>query len=157
MDPRLAYWSFALAVMAGVVAFAFTGVRAVRHGNVTRHRRCMLSAAALVGVFVLSYVVKLLVLGREDRSGWGATSIWVLRIHELCVFAMLLAGGRAGAKALRLRLTRNATGRPEDAPAPAPLAQAHRRAGRLAVAAAALGFALATLVLAGMYRRAGLL
>jgi hypothetical protein len=117
----------------------------------------MLSAAALVGVFVLSYVVKLLVLGREDRSGWGATSIWVLRIHELCVFAMLLAGGRAGAKALRLRLTRNATGRPEDAPAPAPLAQAHRRAGRLAVAAAALGFALATLVLAGMYRRAGLL
>jgi uncharacterized membrane protein YozB (DUF420 family) len=157
MDPRLAYWTFALAVMAAVVASALTGVRAIRHGSVTRHRRCMLAASGLVALFVLSYAVKLAVLGREDRTGWGAASIWVLRVHELCVFTMLAGGAVALSRALRLRRTRNATRDPQDPPAPAQLVRWHRRAGRTAVAAAALGFLLAVLVLAGMYRRAGLL
>jgi putative membrane protein len=156
MDPKLAFWTFALLEMGVVVAFAAAGVRAVRRGDVERHRRRMLTAAALVLVFVLSYAGKLAVLGREDRSGWGATSIWILRVHELCVFTMLAAGGVALARALRLRRTRDVTTDPGDPPAPVELVRRHRRAGRTAVVAAVLGFALAMLVLAGMYRRAGM-
>jgi len=157
MDPRLVYWSLALLDMGAVVGLAAAGVRALRRGDVKRHCRCMLGAAAGVALFVLSYLGKLAVLGREDLASWETHSIYVLRLHELCVFTMLAAGAVAGTRALRLRRTRNATQRPEDPPAPASLVRTHRRAGWTAVTAAALGFALAALVLAGMYRRAGYL
>ncbi|HEY8155727.1 MAG TPA: DUF420 domain-containing protein [Myxococcota bacterium] len=155
MDPRLVYWTFALLDLAAVALFAAAGVAALRRGDVARHRRRMLTAAALVGFFVLSYVAKLALIGREDLESWGSTSIWVLRIHELWIFLMLAAGAVAGSRALRLRHTRNVTRDPKHPPAPAELVRWHRRAGWTAVCAAgfALGFAL--LVLLGMYRRAG--
>ena len=155
MDPRLVYWTFALLDLAAVVGFAAAGVAALRRGDVPRHRRRMLTAAALVGLFVLSYLAKLALLGREDLASWGATSIHVLRIHELCVFTMLIAGAVAGSRAMRLRHTRNATRDPKDPPAPATLVRWHRGAGWTAVCAAALALGFALLVLTGMYRRAG--
>jgi len=155
MDPRLAYWTFAFFDLCGVVGFAAAGVVALRRGDVTRHRRRMLTAAALVGLFVLSYLCKLALLGREDLASWEVASIWVLRIHELCVFTMLAAGAIAGSCALRLCHTRNATRDPQDPPASAALVRWHRGAGWTAVSAAALALAFASLVLAGMYRRAG--
>jgi uncharacterized membrane protein YozB (DUF420 family) len=157
MDPRLAYWTLALVNMFGVVGFAAAGVRAVRRGATARHRRCMLTAATLVVLFVISYLVKLATLGREDLASWGTLSIWVLRIHELCVFTMVAAGSIAVSRGLRLRASRNFTRRPGDPPAPAATVRWHRGAGRTAVVAAALGLLLAACVLAGMYRRAGLL
>ncbi len=155
MDPRLAYWTFAFIDLCGVVGFAAAGVVALRRGDVTRHRRRMLTAAALVGLFVLSYLCKLALLGREDLASWEVESIWVLRIHELCVFAMLMGGAVAGSRALRLRHTRNATRNPKDPPASSSLVRWHRRAGWTAVSAAVLALGFALLVLAGMYRRAG--
>ena len=155
MDPRLAYWTFALLDLTAVVGFAAAGVAALRRGDVPRHHRRMLTAAALVGVFLVSYVCKLALIGREDRASWGTLSIWVLRIHELCVLTMLVAGAVAGSRALRLLRTRNATRDPRDPPAPAGLVRWHRGAGKTAVFAAALALAFAGLVLAGMYRRAG--
>ena len=155
MDPRLAYWTFALLDLVAVVGFAAAGVAAVRRGDVLRHRKRMLAAAALVGVFLLSYLVKLALIGREDLASWEPASIWMLRIHELWVFFMLIAGGVAGTRALRLRRTRNFTRNPQDPPAPAALLRWHRGAGKTAVCAAALALGFAGLVLAGMYRRAG--
>ena len=155
MDPRLAYWTFALLDLCAVVGFAAAGVVALRRGDVTRHRRRMLTAAALVGIFLLSYLAKVALLGREHLASWEAESVWVLRIHELWVFTMLVAGAVAGSRALRLRHTRNATRDPKDPPAPASLVRWHRRAGWTAVCAAALALGFALLVLAGMYRRAG--
>ena len=154
MDPRLAYWTFALLNMLCVVGFAAAGVRAVRAGDAPRHRRCMLTAATLVVLFVVSYVAKLAMLGREALATWGTLSIWVLRIHELCVLTMVLGGVVALSRAPRLRGSRNFTRRPEDPPAPAASVRWHRGAGRTAVWAAALGLLLAACVLAGMYRRA---
>lgn len=156
MDPRLAYWTLALVNMFAVVGFALAGVQAVRRGDTELHRRRMLVSASLVVLFVLSYVVKLAVIGREHRSSWGMFSIWVLRIHELCVLTMVLAGALAIARGLRLRATRSFTRRPQDPAAPASVVRSHRGAGRTAAIAAALGFALAVFVLAGMYRRAGI-
>jgi len=155
MDPRLVYWTFALLDLCVVVGFAAAGVVALRRGDVTRHRRRMLTAAALVGIFLLSYLAKVALLGREHLASWEAESVWVLRIHELWVFTMLVAGAVAGSRALRLRHTRNATRDPKDPPAPASLVRWHRRAGWTAVCAAALALGFALLVLAGMYRRAG--
>jgi len=156
MDARLAYWSLALLNMCGVVGFAAVGIRAVRRGDTARHRRCMLTAASLVVLFVVSYVVKLAVIGREDLASWGALSIWVLRVHELCVFTMVGAGSIAVSRSLRLRRSRNFTHAPADPLAPATSVRWHRGAGRTAAYAAAAGLALAACVLAGMYRRAGL-
>jgi uncharacterized membrane protein YozB (DUF420 family) len=155
MDARLAYWTLALVNMCGVVGFAVAGIRAVRHGDAARHRRWMLTAAGLVVLFVVSYAVKLALIGREDLASWGALSIWVLRIHELCVFTMVVAGMLAILRGSRLRATRNFTRAPADPPAPVVDVRWHRGAGRTAAYAAALGLALAACVLAGMYRRAG--
>jgi hypothetical protein len=155
MDPRLAYWTFALLDLAAVVGFALAGVAALRRGDVLRHQRRMLAAAALVALFLLSYLFKLALIGREDLGSWDRASIWILRLHELCVFTMLVAGGIAGSRALRLRHTRNATRDPRDPPAPAALVLWHRGSGKTAVCAAALALGFAGLVLAGMYRRGG--
>jgi len=155
MDPRLAYWTFALLDLAAVVGFAAAGVVALRRGDVPRHQRRMLTAAALVGLFLLSYLCKLALLGREDLASWEVESIWILRIHELWVFTMLIAGMVAGSRALRLRHTRNATRDPQDPPAPASLVRWHRGAGWTAVCSATLALGFALLVLVGMYRRAG--
>jgi hypothetical protein len=157
VEPKLLYWTGALVDLALVVGFAVSGVRARRRGDVPRHRRQMLVGAALVGLFLVSYLVKLLVLGREDMGAWSRSSIWVLRLHECCVFSMLVAGGVAGWRGHQLRRTRNATRDPADPPAPVALARGHRLAGGIAVVSAGLGLLTAILVLAGMYQRAGLL
>lgn len=157
MDARLVYWTLALVNMSAVVGFAVAGVGAVRRGDTQTHRRCMLVSASLVVLFVLSYVVKLATLGREPLETWGVASIWILRVHELCVLTMVVAGGVAIARGLRLRATRNFTHSAQDPVAPAASVRRHRGAGRTAVIAAGLGFALAVLVLVGMYRRAGVL
>jgi uncharacterized membrane protein YozB (DUF420 family) len=156
MDPKVAFWTAALVLMAGVVGVAGAGVRRRRRGDVPGHRRAMLSAAALVGIFLLAYAGKLALLGPERVAEWSRADRLVLRIHETCIAVMLGAGGLAGARAWRLRRTRDATLDPADPPAPAALARWHRRAGWTALLAAGAGWITALLLLAGMYRRAGL-
>jgi uncharacterized membrane protein YozB (DUF420 family) len=155
MDARLLFWTGALANMGLVLAFAVLGVWRRRVGDVPGHRRSMLTAGALVGLFLAAYVLKVVFLGREPRATWSPAALWVLRVHELCVATMLVGGATAGLRALALRLTRNASRNPADPPASRSLVLWHRRAGWTAVTAAALGFVTAALVLAGMYGRAG--
>src|SRR5262245_33241876 len=155
MDPKLWFWTGALGLMAGVVGVATAGVLRRRRGDVPGHRRAMLAAAALVALFLVSYVAKVVWLGHEDVAAWSAGHRLVLRIHETCIAVMLSAGALAGLRAWRLRRTRNATLDPADPPAPAALARWHRRAGWTAVVAAAGGWLTALLMLIGMYQRAG--
>jgi uncharacterized membrane protein YozB (DUF420 family) len=157
MDPKLLYWTGAFLNMGVIVAFAGWGVAARRRGAMSLHRRNMLVGVVLVLLFVLSYVFKLLFLGREDLASWTSMDLWTLRIHETCVAVMVGAGGVAVFRGRRLASTRNQTLSPQDPPAPAKLAAGHRLAGWSAVVAVMLGFLTAGLVLAGMYRRAGVL
>jgi hypothetical protein len=115
----------------------------------------MSAAAMLIAVFLVSYVFKLSFLGREDFSTWTWAQVQVLRIHELCVAAMLLGGSYAGWKALRFRgsLPKGPLLPPEENPVRGRVL--HRRAGWVAVAGSVLGFVTALFVLAGMYSRAG--
>jgi uncharacterized membrane protein YozB (DUF420 family) len=155
LDPTLAYWSWALANFAGVVACAGLGVRGIRRRDVRTHRRYMLASAVLVGLFLLSYVVKVIFLGREDLGLWSAPSRAVLRIHETCIFVMLVAGATAGTRAWRFRRSLPTGLLPPPSEATQRGRLAHRRAGRVAVVASVLALATAALTLASMYARAG--
>jgi len=148
MDSHLIYWSMALANMWIVVGFALRGFVFARRGDVQRHRRCMLTAASLVGLFVVSYVFKLVFLGREDLSSWQAWAVYTLRIHETFVATMLLAGTRAGWLAHTFRSLERAG----DPPLARVRAQrgSHRLAGRVAVTAAVLGVLTACVVWGSM-------
>lgn len=154
MDPKLVYWTWAVANFVAVVVLALMGVAQIRRGNVLAHRRRMLGSASLVGLFVGSYVVKLFVLGREDRSVWSATSLAVLYAHELCIAAMLIAGGYAAYRAWRFFPGMGPNPSLETSNSKLRERVQHRRAGWTAVVASALGCALAFGVLFGMYARA---
>jgi uncharacterized membrane protein YozB (DUF420 family) len=152
LDAKLLYWTGALLNLGVILACVGVGVRRVRRDDVAGHRRLMLAAAVLVGLFFASYALKLAWLGREDRSLWTGLDYVVLYVHELCVAAMLLGGALAGFRAWRFR-DRLGPGfeRPEGA---LPGAALHRAAGRVAAIGAALGFLTAAGVLAGMFARA---
>ena len=154
MDPKLLYWSLALANMATLVGFAVAGVRAIRRGEVTRHRRCMTTAAWLVGVFLVSYLGKRAWVGPENLALWSRAARINLYVHESFVASMLVAGATALVLGRRLARTRRVSGRAEDpVPSAAQLGR-HRRFGGLAILAAALGLVTAYGILAGMFERA---
>jgi uncharacterized membrane protein YozB (DUF420 family) len=155
MDLKVVYWTVAWINLLVLSFFALSGVQQVRRGQVARHRRSMLTAVWLVVLFVVSYVVKLALLGREDLTVWSTTAIWTLRIHELCVAIMLIAGGIALVRGNRIAKTSLLSDAP-DAPALDPDQRLkHRRAGRAAVLAMVLALLSAGCVLLGMYARLG--
>jgi len=114
-------------------------------GDVAGHRRAMHLAAALIGAFLLAYVGKALVLGLDDLSVWPRWQVRLLRVHESLMVSMLIAGSAARIYAARARRGVGTT------------ARTHRWLGRGALFAAACGLATGTVVLLGMYQRAGLL
>ena len=154
MDPKLVYWSLALANMAAVLALGLRGVRAIRRDEVAVHRRSMTLAGWLVVAFLLSYLGKRFWLGPEDLAVWSTEARINLWIHESLVAGMLLAGGSALVLGRRLARTRRASGLPEDPVASPAALRRHRRFGWLALGCAVLGFATACGILAGMFARA---
>jgi uncharacterized membrane protein YozB (DUF420 family) len=146
------YWTWAFCNTALAVACCIAGVVRIRGRRARGHRRMMQIAASLVGLFLVSYAVKLPLLGREDRSLWSTSELWTLYAHELCIVAMLAAGGLAALRARRF-------GEVRDGPKPAPEAderdrRIHRIAGRIAVIASFFALFTAAIVLSGMYSRA---
>lgn len=147
MDPKLLFWTGALAIMGLVAACVVAGIRAIRSGRVVRHRRFMLTAAGLIVLFLASYAGKLWLLGREHLETWTRADVNALRFHETCVAAMLLCGGAAVFLALRVPLPAEDSTRIG--------VRLHRRAGWSAAVACAFGFASAAWVLWRMFARAG--
>lgn len=153
MQPSLLFWTGALVNLGVVCGVALLGVRCARRGEIARHRRAMKLASGLVFAFLLAYGMKVQLIGREDRSLWSAFDLWVLRVHEVFVVLMLGAGATAWIQSRRLLGTRAVTRDAKD-PDPDPnTLRIHRRAGRIAVVSAVLGFLLAVGVLIGMVRR----
>ncbi len=117
----------------------------------------MVTAASLVGLFLVSYLLKVSFLGKEELGLWSSGRVTVLYLHETCILIMLLAGATAGYHAYRFRRSL-----PADPMLP-PEASArekrrwHRRAGWTAVVASALAFVTAAFVLMGMYTARSLL
>ena len=153
MDAKLFYWTGAFVNLAVIVVLAARGVAQVRRGEIEAHRRSMLAGAWLIAAFLVSYVFKLLFLGREDLSVWSRLHVHNLRFHETCVLLMIVAGGFALTRARAMRGTRERTRDPKDPPAPAPTVVWHHRAGWSAVVASVLGLLTAGGILVGMYGR----
>jgi uncharacterized membrane protein YozB (DUF420 family) len=154
MDPKLIFWSWALANMALVVGLGVRGMRAIRANRVEQHRRSMAWASFFVVAFLLAYLVKRLVLGGEDLGTWTRAARVNLFVHEVLVVTMLLAGGAAFALGRRLATTRRVTQRADDPLAEREMLARHRLAGRVALICALLGFVTACGILGGMLARA---
>jgi uncharacterized membrane protein YozB (DUF420 family) len=154
LDPKLTFWTLALLNMAAVVLLAGRGVRAIRAGEIPKHRRSMTAAGWLVVAFLAAYVVKRIVLGPEELALWTDGARLNLYVHESFVAWLLLGGGTTLVLGRRIAKTRRVTGRAEDPAASAAQLRRHRRFGWSAVVASALGFATACGILAGMFGRA---
>lgn len=155
MDPNIAFWTAALVNLLIIVALLAVGIRSIRRRQISRHHRCMKTAAWLVTAFLGSYLIKLALLGRESLARWSDAAVMNLRFHELCVVTMVAAGSVALLRARRMRGTRQISGLPGDPLAPDSTLRGHRRAGWTAAIGAGLGFVTAVVLLAGMYRRGG--
>ncbi len=146
MDPKLIFWTGALLPTTGAVGCALVGWRAIRQGAVERHRRYMNAAIVCIAAFLLSYIFKVLFLGKEDFELWSAGELTLLRIHETFVLAMIVAGTVARVVARRLSPGRRPVAGPD-------VRKRHRWAGRSAVVLSLFALATAAMVLAGMYQR----
>jgi uncharacterized membrane protein YozB (DUF420 family) len=151
MDPKVAYWTGALLNMGAAVALAAFGVRRIRAGAIAAHRRLMLGAGVLVAGFLVSYVAKVWLLGREALETWDPRFVHVLRFHELCVAFMVLGGGTALYLATTGRFAKLQA--PSDPAKRTRRIRIHRAAGWTAVVSSALGVVSAGYVLYGMYAR----
>ena len=154
MDPKLYYWTAALINLSVLCGFALSGVRYARRGEIARHQRAMKIATALVGLFLVSYIVKLMILGRENMAVWSSLDVWVLRIHEIFVLQMIVAGSVAWIQSRKLVHTKLVTHEPADPMPDSRVVRIHRIAGRTAVIGAVLAFVMAVGILVGMYLRA---
>ncbi len=156
MIPNLAFWTAVLVDLFAIVTLVAIGIRSIRRGNLSRHRRCMKSSAVLVACFFGIYPLKLLWLGRERLPEWSGQAVAILRIHEFCVFAMLVGGLIALILSQKMHRNRNQLTHLPDAPlASSRILQRHRQAGWTAAIGAGLAFLTAATVLVGMYQRAG--
>jgi uncharacterized membrane protein YozB (DUF420 family) len=153
MDPKLLYWTGALLNLTVIVGCSVIAVRRIRRHDVPGHRRMMLCASTLVGLFLLSYVFKRILLGAEDRGEWAWHDHALLYVHELCIAVMIVGGIRAAlcARRFRARLGDGLT-LPRELRSSAEVSS-HRAAGRAAVIAGLLALLTAAGVLAGMYGR----
>jgi uncharacterized membrane protein YozB (DUF420 family) len=153
MDGKLAFWAVAFLNLAAVLVLGLRGAWLARQGRIPAHRRTMLSACALVVLFLGAYLAKTHWLGHEDVARWSLAHRWNLRVHETAVAVMLTAGTLALLRGRRLRRTSRFSGEAADPPAPPALLRGHRRAGRVALLAALLGLATASGILVGMIAR----
>jgi uncharacterized membrane protein YozB (DUF420 family) len=151
LDPKVAYWTGALANMVAAFAVAVFGASRIRRAQIATHQRSMKAAITLVLLFVVSYGLKLWFLGRERLDLWEPRFVQTLRVHEACIAVMLVAGARA----FYLGTTRRLADPPaaDQLAARAKSARAHRRAGWTALVACGLGAITAGYVLYGMYAR----
>ncbi len=62
-------WGLALVGMTVAYGMTFLGVRAAKRHDVNSHRRWMTLACALVGIWLLAYVSKQMILGRDHFGG----------------------------------------------------------------------------------------
>ena len=92
MDAKLLYWTGAFINFGVVCTLALIGVRRIRAKDIRGHRRMMLTSSALVFGFLVSYVLKVSFLGKENLKVWDTFSLWSLHIHESWILVMILAG-----------------------------------------------------------------
>ncbi len=89
MDLKAVLWYAILTSVTAGYLVALAGVRSAKHHDVPHHSRRMLIACTIIGIWLVSYVAKQLLFGRE-RFGGSAQEYWTLYV-PLFSTHMLLA------------------------------------------------------------------
>lgn len=89
MDLKSLLWHTVLASITGAYLIALFGVRAAHQHDVSHHSRRMTIAATIVGIWLVAYVSKQLMFGREEFRG-GSEVYWIV-YAPLFTVHMLLA------------------------------------------------------------------
>ncbi len=149
MSWNLVFWCGAFVVMCSIVTGLTVGVRAAKRRDIDRHLRAVRFVAGIVIGFVLAYAVKLIVLGREDRSAWTSLDLVTLYVHEFFIATMLAFGVVAAVRGRALL-----AGRAERSDDWMRARRRHAIAGRICYGAAWLALLTGGAVLARMFVRA---
>lgn len=154
MTPKLLFWLYAFLLTCTIMVAATKGIASARRGAYDQHRIWMNRAGSLIVAFVLSYVLKVIFLGKEDLDTWANVYVVILRIHESFIGLMLICGGYARLLARKFQHTIN------DHPLNDRWQRMRRRhaiLGKISVAAAAAALLTASGLIIGMLQRAGLI
>lgn len=89
MDLKAILWYAILTSVTAAYLVALAGVRSAKQHDVPHHSRRMLIACTIIGIWLVSYVAKQLLVGRE-RFGGSAQEYWTLYV-PLFSTHMLLA------------------------------------------------------------------
>lgn len=122
-------WALVLVGMTVAYGMTVNGVRAAKRHDVTSHRTWMTLACALVGIWLVAYVIKQLIFGR-DHFGGSPDEYWrlyvpLLLVHTGLAIATIGLGGTN--MVIGLRRLRNGIG----AGAMVAGVSRHRRLGHL--------------------------
>ncbi|MBO1318342.1 DUF420 domain-containing protein [Acanthopleuribacter pedis] len=147
---NLMFWGYAYLLTTTAVFFAILGWRNIIAGDIQAHKQKMGAAINLILFFVVSYVVKVIVLGREDKTNWTPFYLYTLYIHETFIALMLLTGGWARwlAHTFRTSLTGDSVSDVHQKQR-----RLHGKLGRACIASALCGLFTATIILWGMANR----
>jgi uncharacterized membrane protein YozB (DUF420 family) len=135
--------------MCVTLGLGMRGVSYIKKGDIGNHQRMMVWACNVILFFVVSYVVKVVVLGREPKAGWQMIELVILYTHEFFILVMLVGGARARYFAARFKDTLATAGVGEG---DRDLRTRHARAGKMALVGSACALLSAIFVLIILYR-----
>ena len=97
MDLKAILWYGVLASITGAYVVAMAGVRAAKAHDVPHHSRRMIIACTIVGIWLIAYVTKQLLFGRE-RFGGTPSQYWALyaplfSLHMILAITTIGLGG----------------------------------------------------------------
>lgn len=147
---NLMFWVYAYILTLSAIIFAIRGWRSVKNKDYATHQSMMGVAINLILFFVVSYVVKVLVLGREDRTNWSNFYLYTLYIHETFIALMLVTGAWARRLAYLFKASIGADQLSEVQQAQR---KRHAQLGKACILSALCGLFTATIILVGMASR----
>jgi uncharacterized membrane protein YozB (DUF420 family) len=100
MDLKTLLWYLVLSSVTAAYLVVLAGVRAARSHDVSHHSRRMIVGCTIVGIWLVAYVLKRVLFGRESFPG-TETQYWSLYV-PLFVTHMLLAVATIGLGAYNL-------------------------------------------------------
>ena len=90
MDLKTIVWYGVLLSITAAYLVALAGARSARHHEVSAHARHMIRAGTVVGIWLVVYVTKQLLFGREQFGG-TRTEYWQIYVPVLLIHTSLAA------------------------------------------------------------------
>lgn len=149
ISANLIFWLYAYALTLCALFLAFRAVKKVRRGDYAGHAKQMDYAITLILVFVASYVLKVIILGREPKTNWELPHFIVLYIHEAFIACMLVSGTIARVLAAKFKASLFSNGTPTALDKTR--RKKHRLAGKICLLATSMAILTATFILHTMY------